>query len=92
MIQVEIAGPDTPETYDIIPDYIRFMADEVLNSCVQAPDNQIGGFATSDLQVMNNWIIAEETNLDDNFRTCHPTLSFSLSSASQSDFDTSDHL
>ena len=70
MIQIDLAGPRLPRTYDIIPDDIRHMADVVLNSCVTGP-SKIGGFATSDLQVMNGWITAEETNLDRPFRRSH---------------------
>lgn len=70
MIQVDVAGPRLPRTYDIIPNEVRHMADEVLNSCVTGPF-EIGGFATTDLQVMNGWITAEETELDRPFRTSY---------------------
>ena len=68
MIQVDVAGPRLPATFDIAPNSIRAMADEVLNECVKG-SSKIGGFATSDLQVMRNWITAEETRLDRPFRT-----------------------
>ena len=72
MIQVDVAGPRLPRTFDIAPDDIRNMANEVLNGCVYATP-YIGGFATSDLSVMNNWITAEETKLDRPFRRSHLT-------------------
>lgn len=70
MVQVDVAGPRLPQTFDISPDNIRFIADEVLNSCIKGR-SKIGGFATSDLQVMTGWITAEETNLDRPYRTSH---------------------
>ena len=86
MVQVDMAGPRLPLTYDFTPDEIRHFADVVLNSCVTGPF-KIGGFATSDLQVMNNWITAEETKLDRPFRTSHPTPLPSLYFALEKDFD-----
>ncbi len=81
MVQVEMAGPRLPQTYDIIPNDIRDLAGVVLNECITGP-SKIGGFATSDLQVMRGWITAEETNLDRPFRASplilHLCLSFSL--------------
>ena len=74
MVQVEIAGPRLPRTFDIAPDDIRIIANQVLNDCVYGPFN-IGGFATSDLQVMTNWITAEETRLDRPFRMSSPDTS-----------------
>ena len=78
MVQVDVAGPRLPRTFDIAPDDIRHMASELLNECVYGAFN-IGGFATSNLQVMENWITAEETKLDRPFRMSrlksHPSLS-----------------
>lgn len=71
MVQIDVAGPRLPRTFDFVPDGIHLMADEVLNSCVAGP-SEIGGFATSDLQVMNGWLTAEETFLDRPFRMYHP--------------------
>ena len=71
MIQVDVAGPRLPATYNIAPNSIRAMANEVLDECVTGPD-KLGGFATSDLQVMSGWITAEETRLDQPFRTSPP--------------------
>ena len=68
MVQVDLAGPRVPQTYNIIPDDIGHMASQVLSSCVTGPF-KIGGFATSDLQVMNNWLTNGETRLDRPFRT-----------------------
>lgn len=70
MVQIDVAGPRLPRTYDIMPDEIRHLADVVLNSCVTGPF-EIGGFATSDLQVMAGWLTAEETKLDRPFRESH---------------------
>lgn len=77
MIQVDLAGPRLPRTYDIIPDDIRALADVVLESCVAGP-SKIGGFATSDLQVMSGWITAEETKLDRPFPTSTAFLTVTL--------------
>ena len=86
MVQVDVAGPRLPRTYDIIPDDIRYLADQVLNSCVNGPFD-IGGFATSDLQVMDGWITAEETKLDRPFRTSHLTLHHTSSFTPERDSD-----
>lgn len=79
MVQVDVAGPRLPLTYDIAPDYIRHLADEVLNSCIKGPF-EVGGFATSDLQVMSGWITAEETKLDRPFPTSTAFLTVTLTS------------
>ena len=86
MVQVDMAGPRLPRTYDFTPDDIRHLADVVLQSCVTGIFNT-GGFATSDLQVMNGWITAEETKLDRPFRTSHPTLLPSWYFALEKDFN-----
>ena len=86
MVQIDVAGPRLPRTYDISPDEIRHLADVVLNSCVTGPFD-VGGFATSDLQVMSGWITAEETKLDRPFRTSHLIIHPSLYLASERDFD-----
>ncbi len=86
MVQIDLAGPRLPQTYDIIPDDIRHMADEVLSSCVTGPF-EVGGFATSDLQVMTGWITAEETKLDRPFRTSRSTLHPSMYFVARRDFD-----
>lgn len=78
MVQVDVAGPRLPRTFDISPNDIREMATEVLDGCVNGPFN-IGGFATSNLQVMENWITAEETKFDRPFRMSRPILHPGLS-------------
>ena len=78
MVQVDVAGPRLPRTFDIAPDDIRNMANVVLDECVYSALS-IGGFATSDLQVMTNWITAEETKLDRPFRMLHLILHPDLS-------------
>lgn len=77
MVQVDVAGPRLPQTYTVAPYSIRQMAEVVLHECVNGPSH-VGGFATSDLQVMNNWITAEETKLDNPFRTSNLILRPSL--------------
>ena len=68
MVQVDLAGPRLPQTYKIIPNDVVYIANQVLSSCVTGPF-EIGGFATSDLQVMNGWLTAAKTSLDRPFRT-----------------------
>ena len=86
MVQVDMAGPRLPRTYEFVPDDILHLADVVLNSCVTGLF-EIGGFATSDLQVMSGWITAEETRLDRPFRTSNQTIIPSLYFALKEDFD-----
>ena len=82
MVQIEVAGPRLPQTFNIAPDDIRHMANVVLQECVYGAFD-IGGFTTSDLQVMTNWIKAEETKLDRPFRMSHLILHSVLSFASE---------
>ncbi|CAF9918428.1 hypothetical protein IMSHALPRED_004304 [Imshaugia aleurites] len=86
MVQIDVAGPRLPRTFDITPNDIRLLADQVLSSCVTG-SFEIGGFATSDLQVMDGWITAEETKLDRPFRTSHLTLHPGLYFVSEKDLD-----
>lgn len=66
MVQVDLAGPRLPQTYNIIPNDVAYMANQVLSSCVTGPF-ETGGFATSDLQVMDNWLTEPKTSLDGPF-------------------------
>lgn len=67
MIQVELAGPRLPPTFEFVPNEIRSMAQEVLSECAHGKHYE-GGFVASDMQVIRNWIFAEETRLDNPFR------------------------
>ena len=77
MVQVDVAGPGLPQTFDFIPDDVRLMANTVMSECV-IQSNKIGGFATSDLHAMNDWITAGDTSLNGPYRTSHPIFHSSL--------------
>lgn len=67
MVQVEAAGPRIPQTIEIVPTEIRNMAEQVLEFCTQGTE-LIGGFLTSDMTAMKNWVVSADTNLDDYYR------------------------
>ena len=67
MVQIDVAGPRLPATFEIKPDDIRQMAAEVLQECVSGP-SKIGGFATSSLDIMDNWLTASMTSFQLPFR------------------------
>ena len=74
MVQVEIAGPQLPQTFDYNPIEIRRRAFTLLDRCVTGP-NKIGGFATSDAGDMQNWLTAPGIRLNQPFRTSHVEIS-----------------
>ena len=63
MIQVEAAGPNLPEQIRIIPNRLVSMAEWVFANCIRGSDH-IGGFITSDLRPLENYVIADGTSLD----------------------------
>ena len=67
MIQVEAAGPELPEIIYIVPDRLLSMAEWVLSSCVR-DSAAIGGFITSDLTALENYITSPGINLDQRYR------------------------
>lgn len=67
MVQVEVAGPEYSETMEVIPDKLRNMANEVLQSCVKGKDSK-GGFLTSDLSALTAWIVDPEMDLEGHYR------------------------
>lgn len=79
MVQVDVAGPRLPGTFDFIPGDIRHMAETVVGECVNGP-NKIGGFATSDLQTVNGWITVPETSLDQPYPTSTAFLTVTVTS------------
>ena len=68
MIQIEAAGPELPEIIYIAPDRLVSMADWVLNTCVRSPGGAIGGFITSDLSALEDYITTPGITLDDRYR------------------------
>ena len=68
MIQIEAAGPELPEIIYIAPDRLVSMADWVLTNCVRSPGGAIGGFITSDLSALEDYITTPGINLDERYR------------------------
>ena len=66
MIQVEAAGPELPEIIYIAPDRLVSMAEWVITSCVR--DTGVGGFITSDVTALENYITTPGINLDQTYR------------------------
>ena len=77
MIQIEVAGPRTPQSVELIPNQIRDMAERVLETCTQGTD-LYGGFVTSDMTAMKDWITSAETDLDGYYRKQHTASWFIL--------------
>ena len=67
MVQVDLAGPRLPQTFSYSPSEIRRMAFNLLDGCV-IPD-KVGGFITSDLKDMQNYLTADGIRLNRPFRT-----------------------
>ena len=63
-INVEVAGPNPPETMLIVPNNLRSMASYVINRCVVLRGGY-GGFITSGLSHLVNYVV--ERNLMPNF-------------------------
>lgn len=75
MIQVELAGPRLPTTFEFIPNDIIEMAQRIQGECVQG-STYFGGFMTSDMAVLKSWIVSAESELSKPFRrfSNHPRL------------------
>ena len=69
MISVEVAGPNRPLSYSVIPDDIRGMAQYVIQECVEYRGG-IGGFSTLGLGNLVNYVVAHQADpeLGSNFR------------------------
>lgn len=63
MVQVEMAGPRQPPTVTLVPNDIKAMATRVLETCTKKT-SYIGGFLTSDLGGMKQWLTSSEGDLD----------------------------
>lgn len=68
MIQVEMAGPRVPSTFDIAPDGIRDLADWVFSQCVKGDKATTGGFLTTDMSHMRHWITSEDFTFKSPYR------------------------
>ena len=77
MIQVEVAGPRFPSTMNIVPSDIRKMADRVLLQCLTSLSHY-GGFVTTDLQPLKDWVVGPDRSLDNPYRKSRSSLSVAL--------------
>lgn len=75
MIQVEMAGPRVPPTFEIAPDEIRNLAEWVFSQCVTSDEYFSGGFLTSDMYYMKDWITSENFAFEGQYRTFTPYFS-----------------
>ncbi|KAL8811925.1 MAG: hypothetical protein Q9200_001423 [Gallowayella weberi] len=64
MIQIEIAGPRVPKTFEVVPDQLRAMAAYLLDDACHKEGSYGGGFITGDLNPMTQWLISPEGDLD----------------------------
>ncbi|KAI4127520.1 MAG: hypothetical protein LQ338_003178 [Usnochroma carphineum] len=58
-----MAGPRQPPTVTLVPNDIKAMATRVLETCTKKT-SYIGGFLTSDLGGMKQWLTSSEGDLD----------------------------
>ncbi|CAO1600159.1 hypothetical protein XANCAGTX0491_003862 [Xanthoria calcicola] len=71
MIQIELAGPGNPASFRVAPDRIRKLASKVGSFCVE--EGHTGGFITSTLEPMGEWLTSAAGTFDAPFRhPCHP--------------------
>jgi len=63
-----MAGPRVPSTFDIAPDEIRDLTAWVFNHCLRGPEATTGGFVTTDMSYMKQWITSEEFAFDSPYR------------------------
>lgn len=67
MIQIEAAGPNRLAEFQISPDAIRGMAEQIIHTCVEGP-SQEGGFLTSSVDGLIDWITNVDTDLNGIYR------------------------
>lgn len=67
MIQIELAGPGNPASFRVAPDRIRKLASKVGSFCVE--EGKTGGFVTSTLEPMGNWLTSAAGTFEAPFRT-----------------------
>ena len=71
MIQVEAAGPDLPSHINIVPDRLISMAEYIFDNCIKNPDYRVGGFITSDLSRLENYVTSVRADLNAPYRKYH---------------------
>ncbi len=85
MVQVDLAGPRLPQTFSYSPSEIRRKAIMLLDRCVTP--GKVGGFITSDLEYLQNYLTADGIRLNRPFRTSHFKTLPCLYLASRRDFE-----
>lgn len=68
MIQVEAAGPDLPDFINIVPNRIISMAEWIFNNCVKVPKEHLGGFVTSDVTALEDYVSSGGFSLNKPYR------------------------
>lgn len=61
-ISVEVAGPNLPQTYSLVPDTVHSLASHIINECVGRA-GKVGGFATLDIGNLIDWVINPSSDL-----------------------------
>ena len=77
MIQVEMAGSNVPQTFDIAPDEIRSLVDIVFDQCVKGEhgvDGKVGGFVTTETTTLKEWVTSPEFDFEKPYRKYHTCL------------------
>ncbi|KAL8841766.1 MAG: hypothetical protein Q9170_000799 [Blastenia crenularia] len=62
-VSVEVAGPNLPATYTVVPDTIRTLAGQIINECVGRA-SRVGGFATLDIEKLIDYVVDPSSDLD----------------------------
>lgn len=77
-VQIEIAGQRVPPSFALVPNDIRTMAVNLIETCGQKADKSqmgsndqyIGGFTFGSLHNMIGWLTSEDGDLDKPMREC----------------------
>ena len=67
-MQIEGAGPALPKEVDIAPIVFRTMADWVLENCLNKRTGSPGGWFTTDLTHLREYVTGDGVDLNDPYR------------------------
>lgn len=72
MIQVEMAGQRRPPVIELIPDHVRAVAIELIETCSREK-GYVGGFTFGSLHNMISWLSSPEGEIDKAMRESTPS-------------------
>ncbi len=72
MIQVEMAGQRRPPVIELIPDHVRAVAMELIETCSREQGYVVGGFTYGSLYNMISWLSSPGGEIDKPMRESTP--------------------